>query len=220
MLYFHGRRFADAATIRELFDPTDRYISCRQSRHACGPGALSSYTILGNCNEAILAGQRALRAVRRGEGAKEMDRAMGCTVGNVVGDALGAPMEFSVVRYGSTTLRGMDHDEVWQSHSYNSFNLKPGQWTDDASMGLCLADSLLVRGKFDPLDLRARFRLWNQYGYNNSFGRDPKRTYRGSIGLGGNISCPCGSLTSGGRNTPGQGQRRHRGTDRSCGTAR
>ena len=47
----------------------------------------------------------------------------------------------------------------------NRFNLDPGQWTDDASMGLCVADSLLFSAarsklqeghadKFDGSDLR------------------------------------------------------------------
>ena len=30
------------------------------------------------------------------------------------------------------------------------FNLQPGQWTDDTSMALCLATSLLEKGGFDP----------------------------------------------------------------------
>ena len=43
----------------------------------------------------------------------------------------------------------------------NKFGLDPGQWTDDASMGLCLADSLLHSaadrcqdGALDGSDLR------------------------------------------------------------------
>ena len=35
---------------------------------------------------------------------------------------------------------------------FNRFGLKAGQWTDDTSMALCLADSLLVRyPDFDPV---------------------------------------------------------------------
>merc|ERR1712217_457630 len=84
----------------------------------------------------------------------------------------------------------MCQDEIWQSktNSYNSFDVKPGQWTDDNSMALCIADSLLCCGGFDALDLRQRFYLWVHYGYNNAFGRDPERRSRVSIGLGGNIS--------------------------------
>lgn len=63
-----------------------------------------------------------------------------------------------------------------------------GQWTDDASMGLCLADSLISCGKFDAIDLRRRFHLWWNYGYCNAFGKDKDRGEKGSVGLGGNIS--------------------------------
>ena len=45
----------------------------------------------------------------------------------------------------------------------NKFGLDPGQWTDDASMGLCLADSLLYSaaarcqdGALDGSDLRCK----------------------------------------------------------------
>jgi hypothetical protein len=47
----------------------------------------------------------------------------------------------------------------------NRFSLKQGQWTDDASMMLCLADSLLVCQGFDGKDLR----------YGEGTGRDEKR---------------------------------------------
>ena len=36
------------------------------------------------------------------------------------------------------------------------FNLAPGQWTDDTSMALCLAESLLYRGGFDARDQHLR----------------------------------------------------------------
>jgi len=82
----------------------------------------------------------------------------------------------------------MSHEVVWKKPGYNRFDLKPGQWTDDASMGLCIADSLLCCDGYDAFDLRQRFYLWNRYGYNNAFGRDPERSSRSSVGLGGNIS--------------------------------
>jgi ADP-ribosyl-[dinitrogen reductase] hydrolase len=31
------------------------------------------------------------------------------------------------------------------------FNLKPGEWTDDTSMALCLAESLIEKRGFDQL---------------------------------------------------------------------
>lgn len=118
-------------------------------------------------------------------------RGLGCFMGMMVGDAMGAPMEFSAVRYGATEFPndGSLPKELWTRGHYNTFSLKPGQWTDDASMGLCLADSLLVKeGHFHPQDLRLRFVNWWALGLNNAFGFDNERRSKGSVGLGGNIS--------------------------------
>ena len=49
-----------------------------------------------------------------------------------------------------------------------SFNLKPGQWTDDTSMLLCLAESLIAKNAFDPADQMARYLNWWQSGYLRS----------------------------------------------------
>ena len=116
-------------------------------------------------------------------------RAIASLLGNVIGDSLGAPLEFSPVRYGSTELKDFGQQEVWSKPGYNSFGLKPGQWTDDASMALCLADTLLVHQRLEPQDLRLRFLNWWAFGYNNAFGYDTASArHGGSVGLGGNIS--------------------------------
>ena len=73
-----------------------------------------------------------------------------------------------------------------------AFHLLPGQWTDDASMGLCVADSLLSVGGLDPADMMLRFAAWWFLGYNNAFGREKREKWLGrhqhSVGLGGLIS--------------------------------
>jgi hypothetical protein len=51
------------------------------------------------------------------------------------------------------------------------FGLEPGQWTDDASMALCLTDSLLARGRLDQADLMGRFVRWWREGENSATGR-------------------------------------------------
>jgi ADP-ribosylglycohydrolase len=51
------------------------------------------------------------------------------------------------------------------------FNLKPGQWTDDTAMALCLAASLVERRGFDPVDQMERYRRWYREGYLSSTGR-------------------------------------------------
>ncbi len=50
------------------------------------------------------------------------------------------------------------------------FGLKPGQWTDDTSMALCLATSLIEVGTFDPHDQMKRYCNWYEHGYLSSTG--------------------------------------------------
>ena len=73
---------------------------------------------------------------------------MGCMVGMGVGDALGHPFEFLPV----VDARG--------KLFFDLSTLKFGQWTDDAAMGLCMADSFIMRRKFDGRDVRGRFWCW------------------------------------------------------------
>jgi ADP-ribosyl-[dinitrogen reductase] hydrolase len=51
------------------------------------------------------------------------------------------------------------------------FDLRPGQWTDDTSMALCLAESLIECRGFDPLDQMRRYLKWYETGYMSSVGR-------------------------------------------------
>jgi ADP-ribosyl-[dinitrogen reductase] hydrolase len=50
------------------------------------------------------------------------------------------------------------------------FHLLPGQWTDDTSMALCLATSLVEQGRFDPRDQMERYCRWAEQGYLSSTG--------------------------------------------------
>lgn len=89
------------------------------------------------------------------------DRAVGCLLGLAVGDALGTTLEFSA------------RDSVAEVRDFvggGPFELKPGEWTDDTSMALCLADSLLARGGFDARDLLERFVAWYRTGVNSVTG--------------------------------------------------
>jgi len=51
------------------------------------------------------------------------------------------------------------------------FQLKPGEWTDDTSMALCLASSLVECGGFDAGDRMQRYVRWWKEGYHSSNGR-------------------------------------------------
>ena len=115
--------------------------------------------------------------------------ATGCDCGDVAGfvagDALGHPFEYITV----TDVPGTSHFDLatLEFHGeFNKFACKRGQWTDDASMGLCMADSFILRQAFDGSDLRRRFWCWWFRGYNNAFRKDPERESKKSIGLGGN----------------------------------
>merc|ERR1719498_257081 len=110
-------------------------------------------------------------------------RSIGAMVGMAVADSVGHMFEFLPIdqkgcRFDPKTLK--------VSGAYNKFRLKPGQWTDDTSMGLCIADSLLVRGVYNGSDIRVRFWNWWYRGYNNAFRKEQARNR--SVGLGGNIS--------------------------------
>lgn len=89
------------------------------------------------------------------------DRFRGSLVGLAVGDALGTTIEFEV----RDTYEHVD-DMV----GGGPFELHPGQWTDDTSMALCLANSLLETGAFDPLDQMKRYIKWWREGYLSSNG--------------------------------------------------
>jgi len=204
---------AATADIRTFFDPTDRFEASRGLQDLNGD-CLAAYCILAGQPDRISRAARTLRQLQEshsladGDGSslgglwsmvqnaaasdpkaelQALDRSLGCVLGNAVGDALGAPMEFARIRYGQRELTGMHDRNIWTKPGYNKFHVKPGQWTDDTAMGLCLVDSLLCCNGFDGIDLRQRFYLWKKFGYNNAFGRDPIRKRRTSIGLGGNI---------------------------------
>ena len=88
-------------------------------------------------------------------------RAIASLLGLAIGDALGAPVEFkSPGEFEPVT--DYRHSHVW--------NIPPGYWTDDTSMALCLADSIIARDTVDAKDLLERFGRWYTQGENSSTG--------------------------------------------------
>jgi ADP-ribosyl-[dinitrogen reductase] hydrolase len=92
----------------------------------------------------------------------EQDRFRGCLLGLAVGDAVGTTVEFRP-RGTFAPLTDM--------MGGGPFHLDPGQWTDDTSMALCLATSLIERGGFDAKDQMMRFSRWANDGYLSSNGK-------------------------------------------------
>ena len=103
-----------------------------------------------------------------------LDRFRGCLLGLAVGDALGTTLEFK----SPGSFAPID-DMV----GGGPFGLQPGQWTDDTSMALCLAESLVECGGFDAADQMQRYVRWYREGHLSSTGRcfDIGNTCRAAI---------------------------------------
>ncbi len=89
------------------------------------------------------------------------DRGVGALLGLACGDAVGTTVEFAA--------RG-SFEPLTDMVGGGPFGLLPGEWTDDTSMALCLADSLLSQGGFDPIDQLERYVRWFREGYLSSNG--------------------------------------------------
>jgi ADP-ribosylglycohydrolase len=89
------------------------------------------------------------------------DRYGGCLLGLAVGDAIGTTLEFKPP--GSFT-------PITDMIGGGPFNLKPGQWTDDTSMALCLAESLIECRGFNLKDQMERYVRWWKEGHLSSTG--------------------------------------------------
>jgi ADP-ribosyl-[dinitrogen reductase] hydrolase len=90
-----------------------------------------------------------------------LERCSGSLVGLACGDAVGTSVEFRS-RGSFAPLTDMIGG--------GPFQLAPGQWTDDTSMALCLAESLLSKDGFDATDQMARYLNWWYWGYLSSTG--------------------------------------------------
>ena len=91
-----------------------------------------------------------------------IERYRGSLLGLAVGDALGTTVEFQLpgsFRPLETIVGG------------GPFGLRPGEWTDDTSMALCLAESLVECGGFDAVDQMTRYCRWKNEGHLSSNGR-------------------------------------------------
>lgn len=82
-------------------------------------------------------------------------------MGLACGDAVGTTLEFKP--------RG-SFQPITDMIGGGPFDLAPGQWTDDTSMALCLAASLLERDGFDAADQMNRYVDWWRNGYLSSTG--------------------------------------------------
>lgn len=91
-----------------------------------------------------------------------LERYRGCLLGLAAGDALGTTLEFQMP--GS-------FKPITDIVGGGPFNLKPGEWTDDTSMALCLAESLVAKQGFDPVHQLETYVRWWKQGHFSVKGR-------------------------------------------------
>lgn len=89
-------------------------------------------------------------------------RYQGCLLGLAVGDALGTTLEFK---------QPGTFEKINDMVGGGPFKLEAGEWTDDTSMALCLAASLVECRGFDPGDQMERYLQWRDEGYMGVHGK-------------------------------------------------
>jgi len=90
-----------------------------------------------------------------------IERYKGCLLGLAAGDALGTALEF---------MPPGSFEPITDMVGGGPFGLTAGQWTDDTSMALCLAESLIEKRGFDPKDQLERYVQWYEGGHLSSTG--------------------------------------------------
>ena len=89
------------------------------------------------------------------------ERFIGALIGHAVGDAIAAATQFK---------RPGRFAPVGDLLGGGPFDLPRGGWSDDTSMALCLAESLLECSGFDARDQVERYTRWQQQGYLSATG--------------------------------------------------
>ena len=125
-----------------------------------------------------------------------LDRYLGCLLGLAIGDALGAAVEFEPPG---------TFEPVTGYRAGGPHRLAPGEWTDDTSMALCLAQSLLDGNGFDPGGQMRLYLRWWWEGYLSVNGRfiDMGNTTRDALTRFSRTGEPFSGSTD--RNTAGNG---------------
>ncbi len=93
---------------------------------------------------------------------ERFNRNQGSLMGLAIGDALGAQVEFKVPG---------TFEHVSELKDGGTHHLEAGGWTDDTSMALCMAMSLIERHEYDERDILKKFLRWYRTGYLGSNGR-------------------------------------------------
>ena len=121
---------------------------------------------------------------------QQIERYRGSLLGLATGDAVGTTLEFEPP--GTFT-------PINDMVGGGPFRLKPGQWTDDTSMALCLAESLIEQKGFSPTHQLEKYVKWYREGHLSSTGEcfDIGNTTYSALQQFENTRAPyCGSTDS------------------------
>jgi ADP-ribosyl-[dinitrogen reductase] hydrolase len=91
------------------------------------------------------------------------DKSIGMFLGLAIGDALGAPLEFKEARSPDNLLT--------RYTTGGAHNVSNGEWTDDTSMALAMAKSLIEKKTFDADDIMQKFCNWYEKGEYSTRGK-------------------------------------------------
>ena len=80
-----------------------------------------------------------------------MSHIHGSLLGLAVGDAIGTTVE---------TMPSGSFEPLTDMIGGGKFSVLPGQWTDDTSMALCVAESVVECQGYNPIDQLIRFCGW------------------------------------------------------------
>lgn len=86
----------------------------------------------------------------------KQDWALGMLFGLAIGDAMGAPLEFQSPREPENYVKSF--------MSGGAHNVSKGEFTDDTSMALAMADALILKKRFDPKATMENFLKWKNDG--------------------------------------------------------
>lgn len=95
------------------------------------------------------------------EAGERLNLYIGSLAGLAAGDALGTTLEF---------MPPHTFAPIKDIVGGGPFHLQAGQWTDDTSMALCLAASLVKNSGFQAKDQMDRYVKWYKHGYMSSTG--------------------------------------------------
>ena len=174
--------------IRNALSATDALATLAQVRSGLertSPEVVDQFTFVQQWQEPAPAQAAQWRQLR--------DRYRGALIGLAVGDALGTTLEFEDSGpHGLTDMVGG-----------GPFHLPAGGWTDDTSMALCLAQSLMTCNGFDAKDQMQNYVRWYREGYLSStdrcfdIGNTVSRALNEFIRTGEPFAGPTDPLTAG-----------------------